>query len=406
MRILFVDDEPNILRSIRRILVRRPYKTYYAGSAREALDLLKIHEVDIVVTDMLMPGMNGYELLCKLKKEYPSITRVVLSGYARAELVQKAVIEGVAGVYLLKPLTIEKLAAVFERCMAIRGALKDKSVRRAVLSAGPLPVLSEQRKRIVDAIENDDDASRIAALIEADSIVTSGMLKLANSAFYGYSGKVGSVKDALVRVGLSATKGVMWTLSVLNVERMAPDARTLVQSIWRATARINCFYQFLYHRITGKKVPEAAGSMGLVHEVGLMLLATRMPGRMRVMAGRLKQEKKPVADIEKEIFGATHSQIGGYLLDHWDFPHLLISGALHHHEPTQAHFSSDGVTLMCCLHVTARYVWQRMPEGSRHSFPKDERAYAVLGHTEEDIAAVLGGEMKQGLQPAGEGRRQ
>lgn len=81
--VLFVDDEEKILRAIRRCLLDESYRKYYASSGMEALEILEREEVHVMVVDMVMPEMDGLELLNIVKKQYPGIINVVLSGYAQ-----------------------------------------------------------------------------------------------------------------------------------------------------------------------------------------------------------------------------------------------------------------------------------------------------------------------------------
>ena len=79
--VLFVDDEEKILVSLKRCLMGEPYETLFAGSGKEALEILQQNYVKVIVTDMCMPEMGGLKILRAVKEEYPHIVRIVLSGY-------------------------------------------------------------------------------------------------------------------------------------------------------------------------------------------------------------------------------------------------------------------------------------------------------------------------------------
>lgn len=84
--ILFVDDEKAILNSIRREFFDSPYDVYIANGGREALDILEKNHIDLIVSDMRMPEMDGYELLKRVKLLYPEVTRLILSGFTDEKL--------------------------------------------------------------------------------------------------------------------------------------------------------------------------------------------------------------------------------------------------------------------------------------------------------------------------------
>jgi len=92
--ILFVDDDKIVLRSLERGLPDEPYNKVFAMSGKEALEILQREEVHVVVTDMQMPEMTGLELLRIVRKEYPHIIWIVLSGYMQDPDLQRAIEQG------------------------------------------------------------------------------------------------------------------------------------------------------------------------------------------------------------------------------------------------------------------------------------------------------------------------
>ncbi|CAD5374367.1 hypothetical protein RA210_U50318 [Rubrivivax sp. A210] len=108
-RLLLVDDEPNILTALRRLLRREGYAILTAADGTEALELLAHEPVQVIVTDQRMPGMSGTELLGRVKSMYPHTVRIALSGYADVATVTDAVNRGAIYRYLAKPWDDEAL---------------------------------------------------------------------------------------------------------------------------------------------------------------------------------------------------------------------------------------------------------------------------------------------------------
>lgn len=106
--VLCVDDEEKLLRSLKRGLMDEPYKSLFANSGKEALDILKENEVHVLVTDMRMPEMGGLELLRIVKKEYPNIIRMVLSGYTQITTLLTAINQGEVYKFITKPWKLEE----------------------------------------------------------------------------------------------------------------------------------------------------------------------------------------------------------------------------------------------------------------------------------------------------------
>ena len=99
--VLFVDDDEILLNTIEKSVTNEPYDKYFARSGEEALEILKQEEVHIIVADLIMSGMGGIELLKIVKKDYPNIVSVVISGYAQSAGAMMALSD--LGVYRFVP---------------------------------------------------------------------------------------------------------------------------------------------------------------------------------------------------------------------------------------------------------------------------------------------------------------
>ena len=114
--VLFVDDEVNILNSIRRVTIGEEFQTLIAASGEKALELFSENEISVIVTDMRMPKMNGLELLEKVKEISPNTMRMVLSGYAQMPQVLATVNKVGVFKYITKPWNTEEefLPAIYD----------------------------------------------------------------------------------------------------------------------------------------------------------------------------------------------------------------------------------------------------------------------------------------------------
>ena len=126
--ILFVDDEENILSGIKRMLrsKRSLWTMEFVTSGAAALEFLKTHHVDAVVTDMRMPQMDGAELLAKVQALYPDTVRIVLSGYANREAVLRTI--GPSHRYLAKPCREDVLVGTIESSLRLRASLASEQL--------------------------------------------------------------------------------------------------------------------------------------------------------------------------------------------------------------------------------------------------------------------------------------
>ena len=105
--VLFVDDEENILRSIRRAVMDEDYISYFANSGAEALKIMEEREINVLVTDMRMPGMDGLQLLKIVKEKYPNTVKIVLSGFTQLSQVLATVNQADIFNFIAKPWDME-----------------------------------------------------------------------------------------------------------------------------------------------------------------------------------------------------------------------------------------------------------------------------------------------------------
>ena len=106
--VLFVDDEEKVLSCLKSGLLSEPYETLFASSGKKALEILEKNEVHVIVTDMQMPEMGGLELLRIVKKDYPHIIRMVLSGFADIQTLLGAINKGEIFRFITKPWDFDK----------------------------------------------------------------------------------------------------------------------------------------------------------------------------------------------------------------------------------------------------------------------------------------------------------
>jgi CheY-like chemotaxis protein len=112
LSILIVDDNPPVVKTLGDVLAVKGYTIYPALSGEEALAVLREHPVDILLTDVRMPAMNGVELFRETRKTHPRLTTILMTAYAADDIIQQGLDEGIKTV-LMKPLDINFLLSLF-----------------------------------------------------------------------------------------------------------------------------------------------------------------------------------------------------------------------------------------------------------------------------------------------------
>ena len=170
--ILLVDDERPILAALKRAFAGNGFDIFLAESGEEALSFLAKKVTDLVITDVRMPEMNGYQLLKEIRANYPSIIRVVLSGYSDEDLVIRIQRESLAKRYLLKPWKNQELIRTVEQIFSVEEALKKRNLLELMNRIEFLPSPSDICIRLNRLAEQDAGIDEIARTIESDQSLT------------------------------------------------------------------------------------------------------------------------------------------------------------------------------------------------------------------------------------------
>jgi HD-like signal output (HDOD) protein/ActR/RegA family two-component response regulator len=351
-RVMFVDDEPQVLEGLRDALRpwRRHWQMTFAPHGQAALEALECEPYDVVVSDMRMPGMDGAELLHEVQRIHPTSVRIVLTGWAEKESVARAA--NVAHRFLTKPCDVEELVRVVQRSCGVNALVEHEDLRRAAAGTGRLPSVPRLYSELT-ALMHDPDTTLadVERLVEQDAAMAAKVLQLANSAYFGRARPVDDVGQAIGYLGLNALKAL--TLSVEAMAAFAPARRIEGFSIERLQ-RHSALVARITRRLVDREHADGAVAAALIHEVGLLVLASRAPDYLAEALAQAEAEGRPLFEVERELRGFTHAEVGAHVLGLWGLPHGIVEAVAYHHDPAAAHDPRlDAVTAVHVANVLA-----------------------------------------------------
>lgn len=351
IRILFVDDDPRILEGMRRMLhgMRQQWDIALAGGGEQALARLGEEPFDVVVSDMKMPGMNGAELLRQVKNRHPRVARIVLSGHADSDLVMQAF--GVAQQYLAKPCDRIVLQQTIERAIMLKTRLGSEEIARAVGGMAGLPALPAVYQELVTYLKSPAATiDHVGEILGTDLAMTTAILKIVNSAYFGLQRPISRIERAASFLGLDTIMTLVLEHGLFNdapvVEQDGFDHHRLRRhslltgSIARAIAAS--------HDET-HDAQEDAFLAGVLHDIGQLALAIARPGSSAEIQEVMTSRRMSRPEAEMAVVQATHGEVGAYLLGTWGFSDSVVESVLLHHEPARA--SSGEWGLAGIVHV-------------------------------------------------------
>jgi HD-like signal output (HDOD) protein len=334
-RIIFVDDETRVLDGIRRLLypMRAVWQISFAGSGPEALEIMSRHPFDVIVTDVRMPGMDGTELLSRVKELYPAAVRIVLSGQSDRDLTLKSAVS--AHQYLCKPCDADSLRVTIARAVALKATFTDPALQALVSGAGTLPSIPSLYLELMDRLADPDGCAQdVASVIAKDPAMTAKILQLSNSAFFGVSRRISDTRDAVLYLGMDTLKSLALSVKVFSQFPVRRSSRFSIEDLGKHT---------ILTGILARKIAVAEGlsrqqiedsfMAGLLHDIGKLVLVTAAPEKYEQAMRFAEVNGVHRRDAEQQVFGTTHGEIGTYLLWLWGLPDSVVEAVGYHHSP-------------------------------------------------------------------------
>jgi DNA-binding NarL/FixJ family response regulator len=338
-RVLFVDDEPRILEAVCRMLrpQRHELEVVIAPGGDEALALLAQDPVDVVVSDMRMPKMDGAELLALVRQNHPRIVRIILSGQSDRDTIVRAT--RAAHQFLSKPCDPNELRTTIARSCALRDLLPDSAMQERVAALEALPSVPGALEAVRAELAGSASPERLARLIATEPGLASKILQITSTSFFGTPRGILAPGEATKRLG-----GDVLRAMASGGALPGPGARGLDHGAWAANAQRTAHVARACAKLTAPALADAAEIAGLLHDCGVLALACA-PGSTE--AARRSHDG-----------GANPVAAGAFLLALWGLPDPVVEAVACHRQPgpQQRH------PLLCSL-VHAAHVLAGDPSG-------------------------------------------
>jgi HD-like signal output (HDOD) protein len=305
----------------------------FVESGPEALDMLAQEPFDVVVTDMRMPKMDGAQLLTEVKERYPYVVRIVLSGHSDQEKILQSVRP--AHQYLSKPAEAEALKDTIVRACAVRDLLSQEALKSVVAKIDSLPSLPSLYAEIVDELMSPNASIlKIGQIIAKDLSMTTKVLQMVNSAFFALPRHISDPSQAVSLLGLDTVKALVLTVEVFSKFDQDKLAAFDIERLWHHSIATGQ----LVRRITkleggDKQLQDDAYMAGLLHDIGKLVLVDSYADQYRQIQESAAQGHLTLVDAETKTLGASHAEVGAYLLGLWGLPDPIVEAVAFHHRP-------------------------------------------------------------------------
>ncbi len=257
-------------------------------------------------------------------------------------------------------------------------------VRRTLEGVTDLPTLPTVYSKVA-ALVNDPrtTAAQVAKVVETDQAISSKVLRLVNSSFFGFSRRISSIQQAVVLLGYNTIRNTVLSVSIVKV--FGENASNLfdLKGFWKHSIGTALLAKLLDRHLNLEQGEESFAA-GVLHDLGKLVLSKYFPEELDSALQVAQQEQIPLFEAERKVMGVSHAEVGEYLADRWNLPYGLVESIALHHSPGVLRSNPKLVSLIHVSNIFAR----EMQLGFNGDFeiPEvDPVVYDELDTTEDDI---------------------
>jgi len=257
-----------------------------------------------------------------------------------------------------------------------------ETLRERIERIDTLPTIPNILKRLLKMLENQKvSLSEISSFISQDPVITTKVLKMVNSPVYGFPGRISSVNQAVILLGLNVVKGLLLGVSVFELMRKAMIGLWEHSLACAITAR-------LMAKKKGLKEPDELSVAGLLHDIGKVILALQFSEQYEKIIHEAEERGIVIMELEKISFDLTHATVAEWMTKKWSFPRNLIEIIGYHHKP---HLSKNFLVETSIVHLADILVRGRGFgfAGDRSVPAVHPNAWTKLSFKNEEIKDIL-----------------
>lgn len=208
-----------------------------------------------------------------------------------------------------------------------------KSIMRNAHNVASLPMIYSRINEIVN--RSSSSMADISDIISEDTGLSARILRLANSAFYGYPSQIETIERALTIIGIQQMRDLALATSMMHIFKNIPEDIINMNSFWEHSIACGVSARIIAMH---KREPNVERYFlgGVLHDIGRLILLQQVPDEVRKIIQDSKAQKSLVIDLEREEFELDHAEIGAELMHTWHLPDKLTGMVRGHHLPHKA----------------------------------------------------------------------
>jgi HD-like signal output (HDOD) protein len=243
------------------------------------------------------------------------------------------------------------LVAGLLRSVRLREWTSDPAIKTILPQIRKLPATPRLYDEVTKELRNPHGSLEVVArLIQQDPVMSAKLLQLVNSAFFASAHEITNMLDAVMILGTERINSLILLAGIFSQYGNSGDFAAAVQGILAHSVQVGAFSRVIALRETRNAMTaEAAFTAGVLHDVGKLILAGNLPAQFDRVKKLKSAEKMPDRAAELQIYGVSHSKLGGCLLAAWGLPLPILEAIAYHHEPEES--SSKNFSLLAAVYA-------------------------------------------------------
>ncbi|HUH66416.1 MAG TPA: HDOD domain-containing protein [Syntrophales bacterium] len=263
---------------------------------------------------------------------------------------------------------------------------KPEDFLKGLVQLSSLPVVYT---KINEAVNNPQSSTKdICDIISDDPGLTSRLLRLVNSAFYGFPSRVETVSRALFIVGTRQIRDLALATSIMNVFQGIPEKLVSMESFWKHSVACGLAAKTLATYRRCEMNVERFFAAGIIHDVGRLVIYKKAPDTAQAMILRCQDRGELLYDVEKEMLGFNHAELGRKLMQFWNLPPSLEEVVACHHMPQEARRYPIEASVVHIADILVHAI--QLGNSGEHFVPRiDEKAWQMIGIPMSTLSPTL-----------------
>ncbi|HEB88890.1 MAG TPA: HDOD domain-containing protein [Deltaproteobacteria bacterium] len=258
-------------------------------------------------------------------------------------------------------------------------------------SEGDLPTMPAIAGKVVQAVDNPDSSiDDIRSLIEQDAAIAARILKISNSALYGFPSEIQSLSHAISLLGTMTVRNLVLAASMKETYKRFGLMEKL---LWQHSSLAGPVAAMLAGYRGIALDPDIAFTAGLMHHIGKTALANSHRDQYEQVMATVYNEGRSFTDVENEVFGFSHAELGAAVVQQWGLPDSLVLTIQYHHSPERLTQLDEEDARLCALTTVTSLCLSKLGVGRSRPIDdldlNEQPAWAFLDLGPHDVEPIL-----------------